>query len=648
MGTFTGSGSVNNSVGSITTGVNKVITISSAGATTYTLTTSNTATTPATTTANVTITGYAAPVATSLTAAASSITNGNSTTITPVFSNGTGKIGTTSGGSQVTASATSGVAVTVSPSSNTTYYLTVTNVPGSTASTSTSITVVAAPVATSLIAGSSTLTNGSSTSLTPVFSNGTGKIGTTAGGSQVTSSATSGTAVTVSPPSGATTTYYLTVTNSLGSIASTSTSITTVVSPTISSFVSNKSLITNGNSLTLTPTFSNGTGKIGTSAGGSDVTSSATSGAAVTVSPTSTTTYYLTVTNAAGTSVSSNLTITVKPVPTASLTASAYQATAGATVITLYPTYSGASSGSATINGIGAVTSASSYNVVPTTEPTTSYTLTVNNGLSDTGSTATSTVEITVAPFPQIQSVTFGTSLLLRGSSTTIIPTFSGGTLKIGTTAGGNEITASATSGVGISISPTITTTYYLTVTNSIGYSQDTTSTLPVYVRPNSFSSPTNLTNITDGSPGDETTYGYSESEDYIDFASLSVTGTVYIKYKKINSSASSLLSINDYWLSEPVGSGALLKYIFTLSGLETQIAAVSSGDPIDNSMKSYSFPFSGDLSNLRIKVGGEISTGYYMNCFIEGYDGCLQYNEEPVEASNVAGFYIYDVYVVV
>ncbi|MFM8234201.1 MAG: hypothetical protein ACKN9J_03825, partial [Holophagaceae bacterium] len=63
------------------------------------------------------------------------------------------------------------------------------------------------PVATSLVASSSTITLGTPVNLTPTFSGGTGKIGTSAGASDVTASATSGTAVTVTP--GSTTTYYL-------------------------------------------------------------------------------------------------------------------------------------------------------------------------------------------------------------------------------------------------------------------------------------------------------------------------------------------------------------------------------------------------------------------------------------------------------
>jgi len=183
------------------------------------------------------------------------------------------------------------------------------NVPVSQLSNPATVTVNDTPTATSLTAGASTITSGNSTTLTPTFSGGTGKIGTTAGGNDVTASATSGTAVTITP--GSTTTYYLTVTNAAGSTASANTTVTVVAAPTATSLTAGASTITSGNSTTLTPTFSGGTGKIGTTAGGNDVTASATSGTAVTITPGSTTTYYLTVTNAAGSTASATRTVNV-------------------------------------------------------------------------------------------------------------------------------------------------------------------------------------------------------------------------------------------------------------------------------------------------------------------------------------------------
>ncbi|MEZ0120747.1 MAG: hypothetical protein SGVNAXEH_000893, partial [Holophagaceae bacterium] len=60
------------------------------------------------------------------------------------------------------------------------------NVPVSQLSNPATVTVNDTPTATSLTAGASTITSGNSTTLTPTFSGGTGKIGTTAGGNDVT------------------------------------------------------------------------------------------------------------------------------------------------------------------------------------------------------------------------------------------------------------------------------------------------------------------------------------------------------------------------------------------------------------------------------------------------------------------------------
>jgi N-acetylneuraminic acid mutarotase len=122
---------------------------------------------PATVTINDT------PTATSLTAGASTITSGNSTTLTPTFSGGTGKIGTTAGGNDVTASATSGTAVTITPGSTTTYYLTVTNAAGSTASATRTVNVNSLSIISQ--PQDSTILDGETTTLT-VGASGTGSL----------------------------------------------------------------------------------------------------------------------------------------------------------------------------------------------------------------------------------------------------------------------------------------------------------------------------------------------------------------------------------------------------------------------------------------------------------------------------------------
>jgi hypothetical protein len=162
--------------------------------------------------------------------------------------------------------------------------------------------VVAAPTITGFTAAASTITAGGSTTLTGVFAGGTGSVNNAVG------AVTSGAGASVSPA--VTTTYTLTVTNAATtpvSVTATAT-VTVVAAPAITSFTGTATILS-GNSTTITPTFSNGTGSISPTVG------TVTSGAGVSVSPTSTTTYTLTVTNTAGSKVTSTVTITVNAPP---------------------------------------------------------------------------------------------------------------------------------------------------------------------------------------------------------------------------------------------------------------------------------------------------------------------------------------------
>ena len=162
------------------------------------------------------------------------------------------------------------------------------------------------PSITSFTANPTSITNGSSSTLTGVFANGTGVI--TPGNLP----ATSGVGVTVSPT--ATTTYTLTVTPASGTAVTAPATITVNPAPTITSFSANNSSITEGSSATLTGVFANGTGVI------TPGNLPATSGVGVPVSPTATTTYVLTVTNASDTAVAAPATVTVASATVSSVT----------------------------------------------------------------------------------------------------------------------------------------------------------------------------------------------------------------------------------------------------------------------------------------------------------------------------------------
>jgi len=405
-----------------------------------------------------------APSITSFTAAATSISSGSSTTLTGIFTNGTGSV------SNGVGAVVSGTAATVAPTATTTYTLTVTNAAGTTVTKQATVNVVAAPTITSFVAAAPTITAGTSTTLTGVFSNGTGSVDNSVG------AVTSGTAVTVSPAS--TTTYTLTVKNSAGATVTKQATVTVVAAPAITSFTSAAATITAGTSTTLTGVFSNGTGSVNNGVG------AVTSGIAVTVSPAATTTYTLTVTNTANTSVTKQVTVTVVAAPViTSFSAAAATITAG-TSTTLTGIFS---NGTGSVDtGVGAVNSGTAVPVSPAS--TTTYTLTVTNS---GGATVTKQATVTVVPAPVITSFTPGASTIVSGSSTTLTAVFPNGTGSI------NNGVGAVTSGTPVNISPTSTTTYTLTVTNAATTPATVTATTTVTVHaPPAFTSANNTTFI--------------------------------------------------------------------------------------------------------------------------------------------------------
>ncbi len=370
---------------------------------------------------------------TSFTANPTSITDGTSATLTGVFQNGTGVI--TPGN----LAATSGVAVTVNPTTTTTYTLTVTPSSGTAVTATATITVYPAPTITSFMASPASITTGSSdATLTGVFANGTGVI--TPGNLP----ATSGMPVTVSPTT--TTTYTLTVTNAIGTAVTATATVTVYPAPTITSFVAGSATINAGTSTTLTGVFANGTGVI------TPGNLPATSGTGVPVSPTANTTYTLTVTNPAGTAVIAMVTITVNPVIT-SFTANPASITTGSSA-TLTAVFAGGT-GVITPGNLPA-TSGVAVTVSPTA--TTPYILTVT---PTSGTAITAQTTVTVYPVPAITSFTASPATIGSGGSSTLTGVFQNGT---GVITPGN---LPATSGTGVTVSPTATTTYKLTVTNA-------------------------------------------------------------------------------------------------------------------------------------------------------------------------------------
>ncbi len=109
----------------------------------------------------------------------------------------------------------------------------------------------------------------------------------------------------------------------------------------------------------------------------------------------------------------------------------------------------------------------STTTTVPTTTTTTSST-------SSTSSTTSTTTTVPTVPLPLATSLTATSATIVSGDSTTITPVFSRGTATV------NHSVGTVTSGVGFVVSPTVATTYTLTVTNSDGASATTTVTIAV------------------------------------------------------------------------------------------------------------------------------------------------------------------------
>jgi hypothetical protein len=225
-----------------------------------------------------------------------------------------------------------------------------------------------APAIVSFTAAKSTVTTGSPASLTAVFTGGTATI------DQGVGPVASG-AVVPTASLAADTTFTLTVTGADGSTVTRTLTVAVVAAPAITSFTAAKPTITTGTATTLNAVFSGGTATVDQGIG------AVTTGAdKATGNLTADTTFTLTVTNAAGDSVTEAASVAVVAAPViTSFTADSTKVSRN-TATNLNPVFTG---GTGSIDqGIGAVTSGASVpsgNVV--TQKT--FTLTVTNAAND-------------------------------------------------------------------------------------------------------------------------------------------------------------------------------------------------------------------------------------------------------------------------
>ena len=387
--------------------------------TTYTVTVSNSGGYTATSTVNVKVNSLP-PAA--INPATASICPSDSTTLTA--SGGTGYLWNNSANTTT---------ITVSPASATTYTVTVTNANNCSATASRTVTINSVPTPT-INPLTAQICTGDSTTLT-------------AGGgtSYLWNNAATTPSITVSPALA--TTYSVTVTNATSCTATTSRTVNVNSLPTPSVNPPTVSICT-GDSTTLTA-----------SGGTSYLWSNAAATAAITVSPGSTTTYLVTVTNANNCSATTSGTVNVNGPPIPIINPPTGQICSGDS-ITLT-----AGGGSTYLWSNGATTPA----ITVSPASATPYSVTVSNG-NNCSATTSRTVNVNSLPTPTMNPPAVS---ICSGDNTTL--TAGGGTSYLWS----NTATSAA-----ITVSPTSPTTYFVTVTDANNCSATTSGTVNVNALP--------------------------------------------------------------------------------------------------------------------------------------------------------------------
>ena len=242
--------------------------------------------------ATVAVQVIAAPVIDQFTVMPNLVSTGGAAVLQGAFSGGTASV------DQGVGPVANGQAVTVHPTQTTVYTLTVTNAAGTAVSATATVNVPVAPVIQSFLVSTASIVLGGSVDLTPTFSDGTGVI------SPGNLAVTSGTSYTVTPAG--TTTYTLTVSGSLNQVVTQALTVTVRTPLAIPSFSASPAALFPGGSTLLAPVFAGGTGVI--TPGAIPVQS----GQSYAVSPASTTTFTLTVTDPEGNQVQATTLVTLR------------------------------------------------------------------------------------------------------------------------------------------------------------------------------------------------------------------------------------------------------------------------------------------------------------------------------------------------
>ncbi|HTB06506.1 MAG TPA: T9SS type B sorting domain-containing protein [Bacteroidia bacterium] len=333
--------------------------------------------------------------------------------------------------------------LTISPVVNTTYSVKVTS---ASCSDSTQVTIIVNPTPAATISGTNSICQGASTTLSA-----------SGGISYTWSTSATTTSITVTPAT--TTTYSVTASNGL---CNKDTSIVVTVSNLAGVNISGPQTICAGSPVTITA--SGGTSYLWST--GATATSSS-----ITVTPISTTTYSVTVTNGACIKDTSS-TITVNPLPLPSVSGNNIICSGDSTILT-------ANGGISYVWNTGATTTSITVNPAATT----TFTLQASNGLciKDT----TMVVTVNNIPVPVIN----GSQSICIGASANLTAT------------GGSTYTWSTGSvGPTIVVSPTSTTTYTVTAANGTCTAKDSAAVI-VNPLPVEVASPNTTIRISQSTP---------------------------------------------------------------------------------------------------------------------------------------------------
>jgi PKD repeat protein len=359
------------------------------------------------------------------------ITQGSSTTLTA-----------TGGGTYLWSNGATTASTTVSPSATTTYTVTVTGANGCTATDNVVVTVQASTLSVTASATPASVCTGSATTLNAAATGGTGY-------TYSWSSSPAGFTSTAQNPSvspTATTAYTVTVTSGASTATS---SVTVTVNALPVANAGNDVAICSGGSTTLTA--SGGTSYVWSNSAGST--------ASVTVSPNNTSTYTVTVTNAAGCTATDNVTVTVNSLPVASAGNDVTICEGDIATLT-------ASGGSSYLwsNSLGT-------NATVTASPaaTTTYRVTVTGS---NGCTASDEVTVNVNTRPSV-SIS-GNNGICPGSQTTL--TAGGAASYIWSDGLGNAAS--------VTVAPSSSHIYSVTATGSNGCTNTAQITVSVYSSP--------------------------------------------------------------------------------------------------------------------------------------------------------------------